>query len=59
MLAVVRSGKFHGAKFRGGTGGDQDVEFVGLIRRVKASSLTNVRDMSGVTERTAVERRTK
>ena len=28
-------------------GGDQDVEFAGFIRRVKASSLTNVTEMSG------------
>lgn len=45
----MRSGRFHGDKLRGGMGGDQDLEFAGLIRRVKVSSLTNVTEMSGAT----------
>ena len=39
MTATVRSGRFHGAKLRGGIIGDQDVVVVGVIRRVKPSSL--------------------
>ena len=46
-LEVVRSGKFHGARFRGGIGGDQDEVFAGLIRCAKVSSLVNVTEVSG------------
>jgi len=56
---VVRSGKFHGAKLRGGMGGDQDEEFMGFIRRVKASSLANVTEMSGAAGCAVAGRRTK
>ena len=38
---MVRSGRFHGARLRGGIIGDQEVVFVGLIRRVKLSSLAD------------------
>jgi len=44
----VRSGKFHGDRLSGGMGGDQDLGFAGLIRRVKLSSLTDVTEMSGI-----------
>ena len=40
------SGRFHGARLRGGIIGDQEVVFAGLIRRVKLSSLGNVTGMS-------------
>jgi len=40
-------------------GGDQDVEFVGLSRRVKVSSLVNVTEMSGATGCAVVEKPTK
>ena len=59
MLEVVRSGKFHGARFRGGMGGDQDVEFAGLIRHEKVSSLGNVTEMSGGARCAVAERPTK
>ena len=44
---MVRPGKSHGARFRGGFGGDQDEVFAGLIRCVKVSSLVNAREVSG------------
>jgi len=40
-------------------GGDQDVEFAGFIRRVKASSLTSVTEMSGAARCAVVGRPTK
>ena len=45
----MRSGRFHGARLRGGIIGDQEVVFEGLISRVKLSSLTDVAEMSGFT----------
>lgn len=58
-VALVRSGRFHGDRLRGGIGGDQDEEFVGLIRRVKLSSLGSTTELSGATGRAVVGRRTR